>query len=59
MKLVTVMLTLPQAERVIESLDAHFAGDTSEGDLCWSTRKHKSALAARDVISDALRRAGE
>jgi len=54
MKCITVKLSIPQAERLLDSLAAHMAGDTSEGDLCWTPTEHKTAERARQAIIEAM-----
>lgn len=51
---VTVNLTRAEALRLLDSLNAHFAGDTSVGDLAWTSSQHRDAECARQAIEQAL-----
>jgi hypothetical protein len=50
-----VRLTAEEIDAVMESLCAHFAGDTSEGDLCWSAKQHKAAERALTKLLQSRR----
>lgn len=49
-RIVRVSLTVGQINRILESLNAHFAGDTSEGDLAWTDEQHDEAVAAHAIL---------
>lgn len=51
---ISVYLRDNEIHVLIDSLEAHFAGDTSEGDLCWSEQEHKSAVDARLKLGNAV-----
>ncbi len=49
-----VNLTRQQIYRLIDSLSAHFAGDTSEGDLSWTKKEHETAARAMTILRLSL-----
>jgi hypothetical protein len=51
-----VFLTREEIDVLISSLSAHFAGDTSVGDLSWTDAQHDAADAALGKLVRALRR---
>ena len=48
-----VVLSAAELHAVLDSLHAHLAGDTSEGDLCWKAHEYKAALRAKEKLADA------
>lgn len=47
-------LTKAEINALLDSLSSHLAGDTSEGDLCWTGHQHNAALRAKDKLLKAI-----
>lgn len=54
-----ISLSRAEIEAVLDSLNAHFSGDTSEGDLAWTDAEHQAAVKAHEKLNRAWRRIDE